>query len=184
MNENNEDQPFLRLTLESIVAKTKMKTFDINFDASLANLIVYHEQFIGKDNQHLRLLSAQLEQMNNNENQKLVSLKYLHTSSENPLFLSSDYEGIENRARLHFSKLVVTLKLEALLSILRFQDSLMKKLPQETPENQEKKKQEEEQKKQQEQKSVEDNKNNDKIVKVVKKNGKIFLRQIIKSKER
>ena len=32
----------------------------MEFDASLADLIVYHEQFIGKDNQQLRLLSAQL----------------------------------------------------------------------------------------------------------------------------
>ncbi|CAF2545662.1 unnamed protein product [Rotaria sp. Silwood2] len=171
MKENNEEAPFLRLTLESIVAQTKIKTFDMEFDASLANLIVYHEQFIGKDNQQLRLLSAQLEQNpNNDENQKLVSVNFLHTSPENPLFLTSDYNGIENRAHVHFSKLVVTLQLEALLSILRFQDSLMKQLPQDTPENQEKKKQEEEMKKQQEQKNTEDNKNIDKTTgKVVQK---------------
>ncbi|CAF4470419.1 unnamed protein product [Rotaria socialis] len=108
-NENNEDKPFFRLTLESIVAKTKIKTFDMEFDASLANSVVYHEQFIGKDNQQLRLLSAQLEQINNDENQKLVSLNFLHTSSENPLFLSPTYNGIENRAHVHFSKLAVTL---------------------------------------------------------------------------
>ncbi|CAF3260323.1 unnamed protein product [Rotaria socialis] len=102
-NENNEDKPFFRLTLESIVAKTKIKTFDMEFDASLANSVVYHEQFIGKDNQQLRLLSAQLEQINNDENQKLVSLNFLHTSSENPLFLSPTYNGIENRAHVHFN---------------------------------------------------------------------------------
>ncbi|CAF0895845.1 unnamed protein product [Rotaria sp. Silwood1] len=169
MKEKNEDAPFLRLTLESIVAQTKIKTFDMEFDASLANLLVYHQQFIGKDNQQLRLLSAQLEQnTNNDENQKLVSVNFLHTSPENPLFLTSDYNGIENKAHVHFSKLVVTLQLEALLSILRFQDTLMKQLPQDTPENQAKKKQEEEMKKQQEQKNAED-KNIDKTGKAVQK---------------
>ncbi|CAF3899768.1 unnamed protein product, partial [Rotaria magnacalcarata] len=160
--EENEDEPFLRLTLESIVAKTKIKTFDMEFDASLANLIVYHEQFVGKDNQQLRLLSAQLEQTNNYQSQKLVSLNLLHTSSENPLFLSPTYDGIENRAHVHFSKLVVTLQLEALLSILRFQDSLMKKLPQDTSETQPKERQD--------QKQIEDIKNSDKTGKNVKKN--------------
>ncbi|CAF5095375.1 unnamed protein product, partial [Rotaria sp. Silwood1] len=75
-NDKDEDQPFLRLTLESIVAKTTIKTFDMDFDASLANLIVYHEQFIGKDNQNLRLLSAELEQMNGPDSQKLVCFKF------------------------------------------------------------------------------------------------------------
>ncbi|CAF1265249.1 unnamed protein product [Rotaria sordida] len=177
MKENNEDTPFLRITLESIVAKTKIKTFDMEFDASLTNLIVYHAQFVGKDNQQLRLLSAQLEQnTNNNEDQKLVSVNFLHTSTENPLFLTSNYNGIENKAHVHFSKLVVTLQLEALLSILRFQDSLTKQLPQDTPEAQAKKKQEEESKKQQEDKkkqeepkNAEDNKNINKTGKVVQK---------------
>ncbi|CAF4656530.1 unnamed protein product [Rotaria sp. Silwood1] len=159
-NDKDEDQPFLRLTLESIVAKTTIKTFDMDFDASLANLIVYHEQFIGKDNQNLRLLSAELEQMNGPDSQKLVCFKYHHTSSENPLFLSPDYDGIEDRVQVHFSKLVVTLQLEALLSIFRFQDSLMKKLPQATAEDQAK------QKREQEQKNIEVN---DKTGQIVKK---------------
>ncbi|CAF4190264.1 unnamed protein product [Rotaria sp. Silwood2] len=154
-NDKDEDQPFLRLTLESIVAKTTMKTFDMDFDASLANLIVYHEQFVGKDNKNLRLLSSELEQMNSSESQKLVHFKYRHTSSENPLFLSYDYDGIEDKVQVHFSKLVVTLQLEALLSIFRFQDSLMKKLPQTTIEDQTK------------QKNIEVN---DKVEKIVKKN--------------
>ncbi|CAF3616816.1 unnamed protein product [Rotaria sp. Silwood1] len=160
-NDKDEDQPFLRLTLESIVAKTTIKTFDMDFDASLANLIVYHEQFIGKDNQNLRLLSAELEQMNGPDSQKLVCFKYHHTSSENPFFLSPYYDGIEDRVQVHFSKLVVTLQLEALLSIFRFQDSLMKKLPQATAEDQAK------QKREQEQKNIEVN---DKTGQIVKKN--------------
>jgi hypothetical protein len=185
-NETNDDEPFLRLTLESIIAKTKIKTFDMEFDASLADLIVYHEQFIGKDNQQLRLLSAQLDKENQNQNQKLVSVKFLHTSQENPLFLSSSYNGIENQAHVHFSKLVVTLQLEALLSIFKFQDSLMKKLAKETLEDPIKKKQrEEEEKKQKEIKNAEDNKNNEKTGKVVKKNGEIFgkIKTVEKKKE-
>jgi len=34
----------------------------MEFDASLPDLIVYHEQFFGKDNQQLRLLSTKLKQ--------------------------------------------------------------------------------------------------------------------------
>ena len=49
-DENDEGEPFLHLILESIIAKTKIKTFDMEFNASLADLIVYHEQFVGKDN--------------------------------------------------------------------------------------------------------------------------------------
>ena len=129
----------------------------MEFDASLADLIVYHEQFVGKDNQQLRLLSAQLDKDNQNQNQKLVGLNFLHTSQENPLFSSSIYNGIENQARVHFSKLVVTLKLEALLSIFKFQDSLMKNLSKNTPAEPAITKQEEI-------KNVEDNKTNEKIL--------------------
>jgi hypothetical protein len=167
MHENTEDQPFLRLTLESIVAKTKLKTFDMEFDASLTDMVVYHEQFVVKDNQQLILLSAEYIEKENEENQKLVSMFFLHTSQENPSFSSAIYNGIENQVHVHLTKLVVTLQLEALLSILRFQDSLMKKLPKDTPEEQAKKKQE--------QKDAEENKNNEKTDKVVKKNGEIFI---------
>jgi hypothetical protein len=154
----------------------------MEFDASLADLIVYHEQFIGNDNRQLRLLSAQLEKDQNNEinqqHKKLVSVNFLHTSPENPLFSSSIYNGIENKAHVHFTKLVVTLQLEALLSILRFQDALMKKLPKDTPESDAKKKaeEEEEEAKKQQLKVPEDNKSFGRSIstsgKVVKKNGK------------
>ncbi|CAF1260195.1 unnamed protein product [Adineta steineri] len=136
INDKDNDEPFLCLTLESINANTKIKTFDMELNASLANFIVYHQQFIGKDNQPLRLLSAQLDKQNTTEKQKLVSLKFLHTSQKNPLFSSSTYNEIENKADVHFSKLVVTLQLEVLLSIFKFQDSLMKKLPKDITDNQ------------------------------------------------
>jgi len=146
----------------------------MEFDASLANLIVYHEQFIGKDNQQLRLLSAQLNTNNQiqEQNQKLVSVNFLHTSPDNPLFLSSTYNGIENKAHVHFTKLVVILQLEALLSILRFQDALLKKLPKDLLENETEEKEEKEQLL----KIPDENKNfgrsNSMSGKVVKKNGK------------
>ena len=143
-NENDQGDPFLHLTLESIIAKTKIKTYDMEFDASLANLIVYHEQFIGKDNQQLRLLSAELNSPDK-QDQKLVSLNFLHTSPSNPLFFSSTYNGIENKAHLHLTKLVVTLQLEALLSILRFEDVLSRKLPKDILEDDSKKKQQQQQ---------------------------------------
>ena len=140
----------------------------MEFDASLADFIVYHEQFVGKDNQQLRLLSAQLKTGSTEENKKLVSLHFLHTSKDNPLFSSSHYAGVENQAHVHLSKLVITLQLEALLSILRFQDSLMSSLVTDTPEEQAKKKQE--------QKAIEENKTTDKVV---KKPGKSFATRCV-----
>jgi hypothetical protein len=143
----------------------------MEFDASLADLIVYHEQFIGNDNQQLRLLSAQLTRDNPNEqsDQKLVSVNFLHTSPDNPLFSSSIYNGIENKAHVHMTKLVVTLQLEALLSILRFQDALSKKLPKDILEDETKKKE-------QQLTIPEENKTFGRSIstsgKVVKKNGK------------
>ncbi|CAF4278773.1 unnamed protein product, partial [Adineta steineri] len=161
INDKDKDEPFLCLTLESINANTKIKTFDMELNASLANFIVYHQQFIGKDNQPLRLLSAQLDKQNTTEKQKLVSLKFLHTSQKNPLFSSSTYNEIENKADVHFSKLVVTLQLEVLLSIFKFQDSLMKKLPKDITDNQIKEPPKEEVK------AIE---NNEKTEKPIKKN--------------
>lgn len=150
----------------------------MEFDASLANLTVYHEQFIGKDNQQLRLLSAQLNKTNENNDEKLVSVNFLHTSPDNPLFKSSIYNGIENKAHVHLSKLVVTLQLEALLSILRFQDALMKKLPKDLLDDDKKDNNndvDDEDKKQQ-LKIIDDNKNFSRSIstagKVIKKIGK------------
>jgi hypothetical protein len=140
----------------------------MEFDASLANLIVYHEQFVGKDKQQLCLLSAELNRDNPNEeqDQKLVSVNFLHTSPKNPLFSSSIYNGIENKAHVHLTKLVVTLQVEALLSILRFQDTLSKKLPKDILEG----------KKKQQLTIPEENKNFGRSIptsgRVVKKNGK------------
>ena len=42
-----------------------VKTYDIDFEASLDNFIIFHEQFITNDNHHLRFLAAQHEQNEN-----------------------------------------------------------------------------------------------------------------------
>lgn len=152
----------------------------MEFDASLTDFIVYHEQFIGKDNRQLRLLSAQLDKHSNDQqDQKLVSVHFVHTSAENPLFKSNIYDGIENRAYVHFSKLVVILQLEALLSILRFQDALLKKLPKDLPMEEMKKKDDETKKVQNLLKPVEDDRRLSRSIsttgRVGRKNGGISM---------
>jgi len=120
-------------------AKTFIKTFDIEFQASLDDLIIFHEQFITKDNHHLRFLAAQYEEnenINKINSNKLVTIHILHTSSNNPLFTSSKYDRLENKIRTHLSKLVLTLQLEALLSIMRFQDNIIQKWPKNSLEEQ------------------------------------------------
>jgi hypothetical protein len=134
----------------------------------LDNLIIFHEQFITKDNDHLRFLSAQQnEEINSN---KLVRIDVMHTSVDNPLFTSSKYNGLENQVRIHFSKLIVTLQLEAILSIMRFQDNFMEKWPRDIFEEQVKKKQQ-----------LEENKI---IHKIVKKSGENFFLSIFKINSR
>jgi len=104
----------------------------MGFDAPSIDFIVYHEQ--------LHLLSTQYIELEGEKDQKLVNANVLHTSPENRLFSSPNYNEIENRTSVRSSKLVVTLQLEALLSISKFQDSLAEKLPQDIPEEQVKKK--------------------------------------------
>lgn len=98
-------------------AQMLVKTVDIEFQASLNDLIIFHEQFITKNKQHLRLLAAQP----NLQSQKLVEIHVLHTSS--------DDGKSKNKVRVHLSKFVLALQLEALLSILRFQDNITQKWP-------------------------------------------------------
>ncbi|CAF4608864.1 unnamed protein product [Rotaria sp. Silwood1] len=128
----DKDYPFLRISFVSICAQTSIKTFDIEFQASLDDFTIYHEQFITKDNHQLRFLAAQHEEnqiIDKTNSKKLVSIHILHTSSDNPLFTSSKYDELENKVRIHLSKLIVTLQLEALLSIMKFQDNIMQKWP-------------------------------------------------------
>lgn len=111
-------------------AQVFFNTLDIEFQASLDDLILFHEQFIAKTHHHLRLLGAQRDK-NEAQSKKLVSIHVLHTSPDNPLFTSAKYGGLENRVRIHLSKFLMTLQLEALLSIMRFQDNITQKWPKE-----------------------------------------------------
>jgi hypothetical protein len=120
--ESDHTQPFVRISFVSISARTSIKTFDIEFDASLTDLIILHEQFLTKNNQPLRLFSTK-------HDENLFSVKSLFTSPENPLFNSAPCNRIENKFRVHISPFVMMLQVEALLSILRFQKNLMEKLP-------------------------------------------------------
>ena len=122
--------------------QTLVKTFDIEFQASLDDLIILHEQFITGDNSHLQILAAQ---RNGNEtiSKKLVTVHLLHTSSK--------HNELKNRIRIDLNKFLVTLQLEAVLSMMRFQDNLMKKWPSE--------------------RLIEENKTMLKLRKIVKKDG-------------
>ncbi|CAF1560651.1 unnamed protein product, partial [Didymodactylos carnosus] len=151
--EDNEDRPFLRLSLVAMVVTTSVKTYDINFNASLADLIVLHQQFVTHSGEPLRLISA--KRQNEDDDTKLISIDFLKTSLDNPMFENEPYNSIESIGTLHFSKLEVNLQLQALLSILRFQDSLMKKLPTESEAEKQKKKELEDAKKNEEKKQKE-----------------------------
>lgn len=98
-------------------AQVFLKTFTTEFQASLDDFIVLHEQFITKNNEHLRLLAAQP----NLQSKKLVMIHVLNTSSKSA--------KPENSIHVHLSKFVMILQLEALLSILRFQDNITQKWP-------------------------------------------------------
>ena len=104
-----------------------MKTFDIEFQVSLENLIIFHEQLMIDDNQHLRFLTAEYDETDKSNPSKLVRVYILHTSPDNPLFTSPKYDKLENKIQIHLNKLIVTLQLEAMLSLMRFQDNIMQK---------------------------------------------------------
>ena len=93
LDESNGIQPFVRISFISITAQTTIKTFDIELNASLANLIIVHEQFLSNMNEPLRLFSTE-------NNGTLFAVKCLFTSPENPLFYSDPYNSIENRIQL------------------------------------------------------------------------------------
>lgn len=126
-DENDQEEAFLRILLYTLSAHVTWKTFDKEFQVSLSDLIVFHEQFIGQDNEKLRLISAEFDEGNAEEQKILVTADVKQRSRSNPAFQTA-YGGIETEGKFDFKKLVVILKLEALLSILRFQDSLMKSL--------------------------------------------------------
>ncbi|CAF1527950.1 unnamed protein product, partial [Adineta steineri] len=108
-------RPFVNISIISLVARTTMKTFDIDFDISLTDLNITHEQFLTTSNSALRIIS--IEHHANQENKHLLSIQGLLTSSVNPSFDSAPYNSIENQARLHIAKPVLMLQLEPFVSI-------------------------------------------------------------------
>ncbi|CAF1170061.1 unnamed protein product [Rotaria sordida] len=125
-NSSNDTQPFIRISLLSIIARTTMKTFDINFNASLADFIIIHEQFITNNNDRLCLIA--MERLSDRENDTLISINGFLTSPVNPNFASAPYNSIENQIHVHIGKPILMLQLEAVLSIIRFQNDIMKKI--------------------------------------------------------
>jgi hypothetical protein len=100
-----------------------MKTFDIDFDFSLADFIVIHEQFLTNTNDRLRLIATECH--------PLINIHGLLTSPMNSSFASAPYNGVENQIRVHISKPILMLQLEALLSIVRFKNDLIEKISKE-----------------------------------------------------
>ncbi|CAF1279791.1 unnamed protein product, partial [Didymodactylos carnosus] len=128
-NLSNDTQPFVRMSIFSIVARATIKTYDIDFDISIADLTVIHEQFITKTNARLRLIAV--EHHRDRVNDPFISIHGLLTSSVNPLLASTPYNGIENQVKVHIGKPVLMLQLEPLLTIVRFKNDLMDKISKE-----------------------------------------------------
>lgn len=122
----NETQSFIHISILSIFARATMKTFDIDFDAYLQDLIMVHEQFITKNNDRLRLIA--MERRDNQDNDKLITINGLLTSPVNPKFSLAPYNGIENQARINISKPILLLQLEPLLSIIRYYNDIMERI--------------------------------------------------------
>lgn len=123
--------PFLRISLISLSSQVISKTFDLDIQMSLKDFTIFHEQFITKDNQHLCLLSAQHQQTQNIDyinSDKFFYIHILHTSLNNPLFSTPKYEGVENKIQINLNKLIITMQLEALLSIMKFQNKITQNL--------------------------------------------------------
>ena len=118
----HSNEPFIEVSLVSILAQAKMKTYDIEFDLSLENFHIIHQQFEIEQNKKLYLFD------NQHNEKKLLSINGLLTSTENPLFSSDPYNSIENRIRMNLSKSILNLQLEAFTSIILFKNNLMNQL--------------------------------------------------------
>ncbi|CAF3740023.1 unnamed protein product, partial [Rotaria sordida] len=123
---SHDTHPFVRISILLIAARATMKTYDINFDASLADLSIVHEQFITSDNDRLRLIA--IERYPDREDAPWINIHGLLTSPVNPLFGSTPYNSLENQVRVHIGKPVLILQLEALSSIVQFKNDLMEKI--------------------------------------------------------
>ncbi|CAF4932934.1 unnamed protein product [Rotaria sp. Silwood1] len=114
-------EDFLRIYLQSIFASTKIKTFDIEFNAYLEDLKIIDEQFETNDKNRLNILSS-------SNTSKLFEMNCLLTSTTNPLFSSLPYNSIENIIDLQLNKTVLNIHLDAISSIIRFKNNIFKQL--------------------------------------------------------
>lgn len=105
----------------SLVTQTNIKTFDIELNVYIDDLIITHQQFRTNNNEPYRLFS-------NISDQKLIIAKCLFTSTENPLFYSNPYNRIENKIQIHINKPIFILQVEVLISMIRFQNDIINKL--------------------------------------------------------
>ncbi|CAF4283484.1 unnamed protein product, partial [Rotaria sordida] len=119
LTDNVED--FLHIYLQTIVASTKIKTFDIEFNAYLEDLKIIDEQFETNEKNKLNILSS----LNKS---KLFEINCLLTSTTNPLFSSSPYNSIENNIDLKLNKILLNIHLDAISSIIRFKNNIFKQL--------------------------------------------------------
>jgi hypothetical protein len=98
-----------------------MKTYDMEFNASLEDFVIIHEQFETKDNNRLHLFSCE-------NNSLFFRINCLLTSTKNPSFSSSPYNSIENNIHLELTRSILNIQLEALTSIIQYKNNIQEKL--------------------------------------------------------
>ena len=87
----------------------------MDFDASLEDLIITHEQYRSSTDESLRLFSSETDE-------NLIVMKCLFTSPENPLFYSEPYRKMENRIHIRLTPAILRFQIEPILQLLTFRD--------------------------------------------------------------
>ena len=116
---SDSTQPLVRISFVALTAQATIKTFHLTLQACLTDIVVLHEQT--RPNPH-RFFST-MDQKGN-----LLKMNCLLTSPENPLFYSSPYDRIENQVHLQISTPMASVQLEAVKSLLRFRDGLVRRV--------------------------------------------------------
>ncbi|CAF1398617.1 unnamed protein product [Adineta ricciae] len=114
-------EPLMEIALTSIVTEGKMKTYDIEFDLSLQDVTIIHQQFKTEENKKFSLLSKQHQN-------KIFTIAGLLTSADNPLFSVASYNSIENQISITMSRFILNIQLEIIQSILMFKNNITKQL--------------------------------------------------------
>jgi hypothetical protein len=121
MDSSDLNEPFIEVSFVSIIGQAKIKTYDVEFDLSLEDFYIIHQQFETKDDKKFYLFGGQ-------HKDKLLNISGLLTSAENPLFSSPPYNSVENKYRISLSKSILNLQLEAFSSVVIFKNNLLNKL--------------------------------------------------------